>query len=156
MRVFVADAGVKIDAFVEGGAKRARNLFRNDGLDIFAAGRELDPQILLHLVVDETADDGGGHGPLTFGSRLRSEGSTRVRRSNGRTAAAQGGHHSAKREDRTGDRHRRPAIILEPGGEAHRDDRHDDAGISCLGRTDLPHHGIVQTESQHRREKSEV
>src|SRR6476619_2428897 len=58
VRVFVANARVEIDAFGEGRAQGAGDLFRNARIDVAAAGRELDPEVLLRLVVDEAADDG--------------------------------------------------------------------------------------------------
>ena len=39
---------------------------RDVRIDIFAAGRELDPQLLLHLVVNEAADDARRHDRKTL------------------------------------------------------------------------------------------
>ena len=49
---------------------------------------------------------------------------------------------------------RSPAIIFEPGREAHGDDRHDDARIGGLCRADLAHHGIIEAEGQDRGEQA--
>src|SRR5205085_7900816 len=62
----VADAAVEIDPFGEGRAERVRHFVGNVRIDIFAAGRELDPELLLHLVVNEAADHARRHGRITL------------------------------------------------------------------------------------------
>src|SRR5258708_6639510 len=56
-RKFIADACVEIDALREGAAERIGNILRNAEIDVAAAGGELDPQIVLRLVINETAND---------------------------------------------------------------------------------------------------
>src|SRR5205085_9720547 len=68
VREFVANAAVEIGALGEGRAKRAGDILRNFRIDVLAAGRELDPQLALRLVVDEAADHVGRHGAPTFGT----------------------------------------------------------------------------------------
>src|SRR6476661_3277624 len=49
----VADAGVEINAFGEGRAKRIGDFVRHVGIDVAPAGHELDPQRVFGLIVYE-------------------------------------------------------------------------------------------------------
>ena len=45
----------------DGPAKGVGDLLRHVGIDVAPSGRELDPEVLFHLVINEPADDGRGH-----------------------------------------------------------------------------------------------
>ena len=56
IREAVADPGVEIDPLRKSAAQCVGNFMGYVGIDVSAAGRELDPQIALHLIIDEAAD----------------------------------------------------------------------------------------------------
>src|SRR4051794_32066324 len=66
VREAVADACVEIDALGEGAAQCLRDFMRNARIDVAAAGRELDPEIPFHFVVDEAANDTRRHSGTTL------------------------------------------------------------------------------------------
>ena len=55
-REAVTDSGIEIDALGERAAKRIGDLMRDIRIDVATTGGELDPQIALHLIINEAAN----------------------------------------------------------------------------------------------------
>src|SRR5206468_10987715 len=66
VREVIADPGVEINAFGESAAKGVGDLRRDFGIDVAPAGGELDPEVLVRLVVHEPANDARGHTLVTL------------------------------------------------------------------------------------------
>ena len=56
IRKAIADPGVEIDPLCKSAAKCVGDFMGHVGIDVAATGRELDPKIALHLIIDEAAD----------------------------------------------------------------------------------------------------
>src|SRR6476660_3278459 len=66
VRKLIPNARVEIDALRESRAKCVGNLVRNVRINVPSASRELDPKLLLHLVINEAADHARRHDRITL------------------------------------------------------------------------------------------